>query len=99
MDDSINKYVKDVLRTRPSSFAEFVSRLPGIYPATALDILIRKVRSSVLTKKLIADASCPFPLQKTTKIKSKLPVPHPLDYDWRFSGRTVDELATGIMSS
>jgi hypothetical protein len=76
------------------SFDDLVSRLPGVYPTEARDALERLVAAGGLS---VADVR--RLRQRSHSVRGGLgsvrglPVPHPLDYDWRFSASAAKHLA------
>jgi hypothetical protein len=77
------------------SFDDLVRMLPGVYPTDVRAALKRLEHSgglSVAALERLGRRSQREPV--TAAAVGDLPVPHPLDYDWRFSPSAVDRLAT-----
>jgi hypothetical protein len=89
------------IRTRTQDFGELVSTLPGIYPSNVINSLQRLSYShpvqSLLQSKTVAQPQARN-IRATRQVTS-LPRPHPLDFDWRFSHDTVQNLLKVCLSN
>lgn len=75
------------------SFDELVVHLPGVYPTDALSAVDRLARrGEVDTITLARLRRRGENGQVTSGPSNPLPVPHPLDFDWRFSLTAVERL-------
>jgi hypothetical protein len=91
--------ILNALKTSPQSFQELLTKVPGVYPSVVLSELRKMARSRRSARYLIEDAG-QFPKKiPYTSSNGKLPVPHPLDYDWRFTKKTVFSLGKEIIKS
>lgn len=77
------------LRTARPDFTELLITLPGVYPVVLLETLRRLARAGALDAAGLARcereaATCAKPVVTTCL----LPLPHPLDFEWRFSKET-----------
>lgn len=85
-------------------FEVLVSRIGSIYPSEVAASLLRLLSTgrlnSELAERLLASArsDSPAPLHHIAR-GIPLPVPHPLDYDWRFADEVVDEVLQRCMGS
>jgi hypothetical protein len=91
----IDGLLLDAVRKGLTSFDKILLSLPGVYPSAALVSLERLAFQGKIPQKLFLDAirltsdkQCrqmthSFPECAATR-RVLLPVPHPLDYDWRF---------------
>jgi hypothetical protein len=84
-------------------FDDILLSLPGVYPTTLLEGLKRLATTGKISKKLLKEAidstSC---LEKKgfaagsdssqNRESNQLPVPHPLDFEWRFSENAIENL-------
>ena len=98
-----DKYVQDVdemicsaIADGVRDFAGFVAALPGVYPVDVLASLRRleslgRLHSGVL-ERVEAEAAAPPVLGNAIERSFRLPVPHPLDFAWRFGGQAVARL-------
>lgn len=90
------------IRNARPSFTELLECLPGVYPVVLLETLRRLGRTGALDAARLADyereaTSCAKPSLTTCL----LPLPHPLDFEWRFSketSRALLEHARDLMS-
>ena len=93
------------VRGGKTSFDHMVCSLPGVYPSAVLESLHRLVANEKISNQILTDAveftSANRNKQPNTKDKTLvcktgkydcLPVPHPLDYDWRFGGKAIDHI-------
>jgi hypothetical protein len=74
-------------------FDDLVRRLPGVYPADVAASIYRllwggSIPRSLAYRLLPRSDSC----RPTILPRLYLPIPHPLDYDWRFTGSTSELL-------
>jgi hypothetical protein len=77
------------------NFGELLVSLPGIYPSTVLEGLARLVTTSQIHRhiyrRLLADSGREPDSRPRQEHRIKLPIEHPLDYEWRF-GQTASQL-------
>lgn len=96
-DDDVDTWVLAATKARPTSFDDLVCHLPGIYPTEAAASLERLAADGSITpgtfERSVRRRANPAPLPQT----SGLPVPHPLDFDWRFTDEAVD-LLLGVLA-
>lgn len=88
-EDSIDQWVLQAIASSVTSFDRLVVSLPGVYPSTVLNSLQRlvflgKVSPWILTNAIRQVKRRQQP-QMGLRHRIALPIPHPLDYDWRFS--------------
>ena len=83
----------DAIARGVTQFDQIITSLPGVYPSTALNSLRRLVSMGKIPSWVLANAVRHVRRRRARKSSAHhrivLPIPHPLDYDWRFS-----ELAT-----
>lgn len=97
-DEFVNRAVASAsLKSR--SFADLLRHLPGIGPTDALRALESGSADSNFLR-LLADARAPqIPVLPFDQGRN-LPLPHPLDMEWRFTPNTVQQLlAEGIAAT
>src|SRR4051812_36287647 len=80
----------------PARFDRLVASLPGIDPWTALASLRRLVASGTIPPArphdlLVGGEGSTDPGGDLSEYLG-LPIPHPLDFDWRFAGPAIDRL-------
>jgi hypothetical protein len=90
----VESFVLDAIRdSSPDCLDELVCRLPGVYPSEALHAVERLGRRGILdTLSLARLRRRGRGTPGTLPCLNPLPVPHPLDFDWRFSRSGVDRL-------
>lgn len=95
----VERWIAGALKDRPTDFAALVRQMPGVDP-----ILIHQVLSSSPTlstdvsRTLVHDAQR-HPPRPTAPHPT--PVPHPLDFDWRYGDSAVQaltQLVSGLVS-
>src|SRR5687768_12148534 len=90
----VEGFVRDAIRDwHPDCFDELVIRLPGVYPTDALSAVDRLAQREELDPVIVARLRRRSPIAQTSSAPTnQLPVPHPLDFDWRFTGSAVERL-------
>lgn len=99
----IDGLLSEAIRKGLTSFDEILLSLPGVYPSVALASIKRLASQGKISQKILSDAikftsdrkcaqmSSSSPGCETTS-RVLLPVPHSLDYDWRFGDNATDHL-------
>src|SRR5690348_14745223 len=85
--------IRSELRERKVDFADLAAALPGVYPQTILQLLQASNFNSPLDARAqfaAATASLKSVAARSVHIASDLP--HPLDFDWRFTAATCDRI-------
>ncbi|MDP1793055.1 MAG: hypothetical protein Q8K63_02860, partial [Acidimicrobiales bacterium] len=80
------------VRSGPTSFDDLVCHLPGVYPTDARAALDRVHAAGAITQAQLAQCVQRRPMRLLPRPSPNLPVPHPLDFDWRFTPEAVDAL-------
>lgn len=96
----VDEWVLAALLRGSRTLTELLQVLPGVYPAQVLEAVARlsfaqKIDTQVATK-IIEEAQRPTSNLAPVFVRSQrlhLPVPHPLDYDWRFTEDAIHRLA------
>jgi hypothetical protein len=79
----------------PAFFDELVRLLPGVYPTEALASVQRLAEGGLLDAQTVDRLLRRAPERASSaSVPSNLPVPHPLDFDWRFGQDTIDRLVS-----
>lgn len=98
-DDDVDGWVRAGIRAGATSFDDLICHLPGVYPTdavAALDRLVDRDQITVsehrrgLARRLRVSAPAPI---------TALPVPHPLDFDWRFTAEALDVIVAASAAS
>lgn len=96
----IESWVAKAVSRNVISFGQLITTLPSVYPTLVLDALRRLVQKRTIPSWVLANAVRQVRLSKTStdlRVHSwTLPIPHPLDYDWRFSTVAAERLLRGI---
>lgn len=92
--DQVDTWISGALAEGKRTFGEVLCALPGVYPTEVLPSLHRITAAGGLQPNCLSaierDAS-----RRRTPIRRGidwLPLPHPLDFEWRFSGETCAAL-------
>jgi len=100
-ESEVDKWVLAALKAGHTAFTELLRNLPGVYPESALSSVVRLAADSSisfsLSERIRAEAR--LPVRESLQDWSLLPIPHPLDFEWRFtsdSSRRLLELATTL---
>ena len=90
----VDDLVAEQIRAGRTDFSELIDSLPGIYPQIAI-LSLKRLTSITSARRVLSSATKQSrdPAACSINLKDNgLPIPHPLDYDWRFSQRTVRDL-------
>lgn len=92
--NSVDAMTKAALGEGASSFSALLHRLPAIYPTEVLSSLERLAATGVIEPWVAAEArrQAGERAESLVEGRSLLPVPHPLDYEWRFTPDASREL-------
>ena len=87
----VDNWVTDLLKEGVSNFSDMLLALPGVYPSVVVASLRRIAEEGTLsrvglTRILSQTRKKPIATQSQPYHSISLPVPHPLDFEWRFSG-------------
>jgi hypothetical protein len=98
-DTSFDIFVdEEIGRALPSSdtFGELLSLLPGIAPPDAI-LGLGRISSSDKAATLLKSARAPEPPRLPFKQGAHLPLPHPLDLEWRFTADSAESLLNQLL--
>lgn len=90
----VDGWVLDAVDSGASSFDEILISLPGVYPTD----LIRSVERLRSRGELRALDRLEAPSATDTSYATPLPIPHLLDYDWRFTPETARHIANRCLN-
>ncbi|OKH32380.1 hypothetical protein NIES2119_26465 [[Phormidium ambiguum] IAM M-71] len=95
-EDAVDGWVLEAIAYGVHTFDQLIASLPGVYPSVALNSLQRLASTKIISTELLAELLKPakqkLELPTYSYHQISLPVPHPLDYDWRFSDVAVKHL-------
>lgn len=88
-DELIDNLVCSEINCGTTSFNSLLKSLPGVYPSVVLESLKRLMTSNKISEQLFSTTFTQSnQLDEKPSFKYNddvLPIPHPLDYDWRFT--------------
>lgn len=91
--DTIDCWVREKIQSGVSAFDDLLRGLPGVYPVDVVSSLQRLARDGRVPREraetLLAGSNS---LEPSVMAHQSLPVPHPLDFDWRFTPMTIARL-------
>jgi hypothetical protein len=79
-----------------NSFSSLTASCDGAFPAKIAEALYHLSPKMASACERLAEADRPHPLRPFSD--RRLPLPHPLDFEWRFSNATIDELLRRLNS-
>jgi hypothetical protein len=95
-NQKVDRWVYGAVTRGVTTLNSLLASLPGVYPAVVRDSLARLSKAGKLTKgnSNIANVEpngfkSPLTVLQPLSHGITLPIPHPLDYDWRFADSTV----------
>lgn len=91
---NVDIWTSKALTNGAQDFATILKSLPGVYPAILLESVERLANAGVVpfqTFKAIQEEVSHSP-HPTELLSSILPLPHPLDFEWRFTSATSERL-------
>ena len=98
----VDKWINEAYLEGMYDFASLLRTLPGVYPTEAVAGLHRIDSTPTLRREwansIIADAERDLPNGLVDPLW-QVPVPHPLDYDWRFSRESAEFIAARAMAA
>lgn len=91
--DLVDSWVLQAVVDGTGSFDDLVLRLPGVFPADVAASVHRLKRTRLALRPRLARLLPQRGYQRSTVLPPyPLPLPHPLDYDWRFTPATSEFL-------
>lgn len=101
--DLVDSLLLNEIASGKRAYDEILSSLPGVYPSVLLEAYRRIVSNRKIPQKFLDEAIAWTSQADQTGLMvetdpsqnwdvSKLPIPHPLDFEWRFSEKAVNHL-------
>jgi hypothetical protein len=94
--EQIDHWVYRAVNAGGHTFGDLVRRLPGVYPSCVVDSLRRHLAFGQIpllrAARLISQSANAVSSSISCVARDGLPVPHPLDFDWRFSDEAVERI-------
>ena len=94
--ENVDQWVRRAVNAGGCTFGDLLRRLPGVYPSVVVVSLRRQLFSGQIPLLRGARLLSQSTGRETSGVSSLaldgLPVPHPLDFDWRFSGEAVERI-------
>jgi hypothetical protein len=98
-DELVDRWVYGAVTRGVTTFNSLVAALPGVYPTVVRDSLQRLIATGKLTNHNFASATVELGIERSELTQPSeschsivLPIPHPLDFDWRFGDSAVKYL-------
>lgn len=90
---SVENWILEAISEGHTEFGSLLTSLPGVYPSIVLNTL-RELATAGRISNLVmlaveADVKMPVPAPDSGDVFIQLPVPHPLDFEWRFSDSAI----------
>ena len=95
---NLDRSIVDAVDSGVHGLWQLISVLPGYYPTSVRDAARRLAANAVIPPTILDEAS---PIESVSEAQLEVPglsMPHPLDYDWRFTRRTASELLTRLLA-
>lgn len=96
----VDRWVAAEIQRGVSTFDDLLCALPGVYPTHVAASIDRLRQADVITKGQRRRATRRRQNEglHRSPISSSLPPPHPLDFDWRYSPDTIEQLVERAMA-
>lgn len=98
-EELVDRWVYGAVTRGVTTFNSLVAALPGVYPTVVRDSLQRLIATGRLTNHNFASATVALGIDRPGLVQPSgpshtivLPIPHPLDFDWRFGDSAVKYL-------
>lgn len=94
--DWIDQNVRAALAHEPQTFADLLELLNGEYPGDVLAALRKVTVPSALIQSLLANGATKAVTFEPADQIAGLPLPHPCDFEWRFTRATATAVLTRV---
>lgn len=88
--DNVESWVECALREGAEDFNDLIRKLPGVYPTEAYQAIMKLGSTGALAPDKVALLEPNHEAMPNTNLtpNSLLPLPHPLNYEWRFNSQS-----------
>jgi hypothetical protein len=91
-NNMVDLWVAEHIKGGTQSFERLLMSLPAVDPITTAGSLRRLSRKNQIARRLLTETKESKSHAPTRAGITELPIPHPLDFDWRFSTLTISDL-------
>ncbi len=91
-EQQVDRWIYGAINNGVTNFNSLLNALPGVYPTVALSSLKKLIANGKISEHIFSIETSGTnkqnylnPRVQTQNTNFDLPIPHPLDYDWRFS--------------
>lgn len=96
-EHDVTDWVAAAVKEGPTSFDDLVCQLPGVYPTDAREALKRLFEQGRMSASAHARSIARRTLPSNSPRSMGFSIPHPLDFDWRFSDAGLAAIV-GVMN-
>ena len=91
--NELEESILQIVNSGQSDFNEILKILPGVYPTTVLKCIQKLISEKHIGENFLEQLFYNEKLENTTLVsKPTFRIPHPLDYHWKFSQKTCNDL-------
>ena len=94
----IDRQILKGVRSGTRDLWDLICALPGVYPTIVRDAAERLVGRSLIPDQVLWEGSSSRMTASRDITTPSLPVPHPLDFDWRFTKNSASELLDTVVA-
>ena len=97
-ESNLDRSIVNAVRSDAHDLWHLISILPGYYPTVVRDAVVRLVGNGIIPSDIACEGVATDVGPQSHSEIPGLPAPHPLDYDWRFTGATADKLLKSLIA-
>ncbi len=94
----IDRHILKEVQSGVRDLWELIGALPAVYPTVVRDSVKRLVAGSKIPEYVLKEGTAFGPKSAVNKAIAGLPLPHPLDFDWRFTTDCAAELLDRLIT-